>query len=1036
MISEFFIHRPVLTSVVSIFITLAGILAILNLPVAQFPEITPPQVVVQAIYPGASSELVEKAVATPIEAEVNGTENMLYMNSISTGSGMMTLTATFEVGTNIDLATINISNSVKIAEAKLPDIVKVQGITVKKRSSTIALIIAVKSNSKTYGDIDLSNYASINLLDEIKRVDGVGDAVILGAKDYSMRIWMHPDKLSAYNLTSNDVINAINEQNKQYPVGRIGELPTSTPNGYVYSIQSHAQLTTAEEFGNIILKVNEGYGSTIKIKDIARVELGSADYTTFGKLNDQAVALIAVYPQPNANLLKVVENTTKQIDVLSKNFPSGIEYAIPYDTTKFVKISIKEAVTTLFEAVILVFLVVYLFLQNFRATLIPCIAVPVSIIGTFSGIYLLGFSINTLTLFGLVLAIGIVIDDAIVVLENVERIIIDEGLSATDASIKAMHQVTSPIITIVLVLCAVFIPVGFLGGLTGQLYKQFAVTITISVIISGIVALTLTPMLCSKILDVEDKSHVNKFFLKFNSYFEKVSTFFSLNVRRTIKYSKLTITAYVIILIAIYGLYHIVPKSFIPEEDQGFVLASVNLPDASSLISTQKAVDDLSIMIREHPAVKDIVSYTGFDILSGTPKSSSATVWVTLKDWSLRKSEDLSVNSMINYIMLKGRNIKDAFIISFNMPSIPGLGTRGGLEFYIQNKGDSYIKGLDQATNIMLVKSKGVKEILNLNSSFRANVPQLLMNVDNEKVKSLGLSLSDVYNNLSAVFSSIYINDFYKFGKIYHVLLQADSNYRSFANRLNNIYFKSVNNEIIPANSVVRITETKGLEAIEHFNGFLSSHFYSSVAPKFSDEQGIEALQEIALKNLGNNFSLSWVGETYQAIKAGDATKIIFLSSILVVFLILAAQYENWVLPFTVILSIPFTIFGALLTIFLRQTSNDIYFQIGIITLIGLGAKNAILIVEFANIQLKNGVDALQASVQAIKLRFRPIIMTSLAFILGVLPLVLSSGAGANSRHSIGTGVFGGMLISTLITVIFVPFFYNKMINFIIKKVK
>ncbi len=1023
MLARFFIGRPVLTMVISIFIVLAGGAAIFNLPVAQFPEITPPQVIITASYPGASAEVVENTVSSLLEEQLNGVEDMLYMNSTSSSDGSASITITFAVGTDVDQALINVSNRTKLVEAKLPDEVRRNGLSILKQSSTIVLIATLQSNSPSIGDVELSNYASINIVDELKRVPGVGDVQIMGGKPYSMRIWLKPDRLSFYGLTVSDVARSIKEQNELYAVGRIGQLPSTEPVDLTLSVRTSGRLITAEEFGDIILKSNPD-GSALKLRDVSTIELGAEDYDTFGRLNGKSATLVAVYPQPGANILSVANSTIKKLRELSKHFPSGISYTIPYNTTEFVKISIEEVVKTLFEAIFLVFLVVYLFLQNWRATLIPCLAVPVSIVGTFAGIYLLGFSINTLTLFGLVLAIGIVVDDAIVVLENVERIMKTEGLSSKEASIKAMGEVTGPVIAIVLVLCAVFIPITFLGGMVGELYKQFAVTITISVVISGIVALTLTPVLCTLLLKEGHHEEPNKFFQAFNNFFEKLSGYFSNMVAKSINRGVLMLLVYLILVGLTYALFTIAPQSFVPKEDQGYLIASVNLPDSASISRTEKVVEELVKIIKSNPAVKDVIGYTGYDILSAGVKTSAATFWVTLKDWKERDKPGMDVDSVANFIMKKGSTIKEAIVLAFNVPSIPGLGTTSGFEAYLQNRGDTGIAGLAQATATIMKSGSSAKAITGLNTSFRANVPQLFAQVNKDRAKALDVPLNMIYDNLSAALSPIYVNDFNKFGKTYKVIVQADANYRSFPEDISKIYVRSQSGNMIPLNAIVSMHETKGPEQIERFNGFTAARFNGESAPGYSMGQAMTSFENLVNTHLPGTLTVAWTGESYQQKQAGSASTFAFVFGIIMIFLILAAQYEQWSLPFAVILSVPFAVLGALIAILIRHTDNDIYFQVGLVTLIGLSAKNAILIVEFSNLKRKEGIDTISALAEAIRLRFRPILMTSLAFILGVLPLVLSTGAGANSRHSIGTGVFGGMLISTFIVIVFVPLFY------------
>jgi hydrophobe/amphiphile efflux-1 (HAE1) family protein len=1009
--------------VLSILIILAGLVSMFNLPIAQFPEITPPQVVISTNYPGASAEVVESTVASILEEQLNGVDDMLYMNSTSSSNGDLSITITFAVGTDPDQAVINVSNRTKLVEPKLPSEVRRNGLSIVKRSSSVVLIAALESKSPSIGEVELSNYASINIIDELKRVPGVGDAQIFGGKPYSMRIWLKPDKLSFYGLTVSDVSNSIREQNELYAVGRIGQLPSTESVDLTLAVRTSGRLITPEEFGDIILKSNPD-GSALKLHDVATIELGTEDYDTYGKLNGKPATLLAVYPQPGANILAVATSSIKKFNELSKNFPSGVTYTIPYNTTKFVKISIEEVVKTLFEAIALVFLVVYLFLQNWRATLIPCLAVPVSIVGTFAGIYLLGYSINTLTLFGLVLAIGIVVDDAIVVLENVERIMSTEKLKPKEASIKAMGEVTGPVIAIVLVLCAVFIPITFLGGMAGELYKQFAVTITISVIISGIVALTLTPVLCTLLLKEEHNREPNSFFKAFNNLFEKASNYFSSLVAKSVRYGVFMLVIYLFLATLTYILFTIAPKSFVPKEDQGYLIASVNLPDSASIMRTERVVEEVIRIIKSNPAVENIICYTGYDVLSAGVKTSAATFWVTLKDWKLRKKPGMDVESVAGFIMHKGSVIKEAIILAFNVPSIPGLGTTGGFEAYLQNRGENQILGLTQAINTITGRATSVPEIKGLNTTFRANVPQLFAQVDKDRAKALNVPINVIYENLSAALSPLYVNDFNKFGKTYKVIVQSEANYRSFPEDIGKIYVKSLEGKMIPLSAIVSMHETKGPEQIERFNGFISARFNGDSAKGFSMGEAMNAFENLVSSTLPTSFTVAWTGEAYQQKQSGSTAILAFVFGIIMIFLILAAQYEQWSLPLAVILSVPFAAFGALIAILIRHLDNDIYFQVGLVTLIGLSAKNAILIVEFANLKRKEGVDVIAALTEAIKLRFRPILMTSLAFILGVLPLVLSTGAGASSRHSIGTGVFGGMLISTFIVVVFVPIFY------------
>ncbi|MFN8911163.1 MAG: efflux RND transporter permease subunit [Alphaproteobacteria bacterium] len=1021
MISSFFIKRPVLTYVVSIFILIAGAASIFNLPVEQFPEITPPEIQIEASYPGASAETIEQTVASPIEQQINGIENMLYMKSSSFSNGSFSMSVTFESGTNIDQAEINISNRIKRIEPLLPEEVRRNGITVEKRSSSIVLIAVLESNNPSFDAVELSNYASINIVDELKRVKGVGKVTILGARDYSMRVWLKPDMLSHYDLTLNDVTNSLREQNAEYAVGKIGQAPTSHNVDFTLSVTSEGRLKTEEEFSNIVLKANPD-GSAIRLKDVARIELGSADYETSGKFNRKPTTLIAVYPQPNANMIAISDNVHKRMQQMKQSFPSGITYSIPYDTTKFVRISIEEVVITLLEAIALVFLVVYLFMQNWRATLIPCLAVPVSIIGTFAGLYLMGYSVNTLTLFALVLAIGIVVDDAIVVLENVERIMHDKKIDAMTASFEAMQEVTGPVISIVLVLCAVFIPVTFLTGLTGELYRQFAVTVCIAVIISGIVALTLTPVLCSIILSNEHKQS-NILFTKFNLFFDRLSNGITSIVALLMKHGRIALVLYIAIIATTYALFNLAPKSFIPSEDQGFVVAAIKLPEGASISRTEEVVDHVTQMIMSHPSVENVVSFSGLDIFSGGTKPSAAVAWVILKDWSTRKHGSQSSFDIAKFVNFKGMSVKEAQVMCFSPPSIPGMGITGGFEFYVQNRSNNGLEYLAQNLQTLAKLGAESKQIAFLRPSLATNIEQYYLQFDREKALALGIPVSSAFKTLSSTFSSYYVNDFNKFGRTYRVILQADSEYRSYPSDISKIFVRSVDKNIIPMSAIASFEKTTGPEIIDRFNGFTASAVFGEAKPGYSTGQAMESVVD-AMQKLPKDLSVAWVGESYQQMVAGSTSGIAFIFGIIMIFLILSAQYEKWSLPFAIILAVPFGVFGAFAAVLLRGISNDIYFQIGLITLIALTAKNAILIVEFADIRKKAGSSNYTAALEALKLRFRPIIMTSLAFILGVLPLVFSTGAGSYSRHSIGTGVFGGMVAATVITLIFVPIFF------------
>ena len=1021
MLSRFFIERPIFAAVISIVIVLTGLVAMTTLPIAQYPEITPPVVTVTATYPGASAEVLQNTVAAPIEEQINGVESMLYMNSTSSGSsGQVAINVTFEVGTDVDQAAINVDNRVRLAEPRLPQEVRRLGVTVQKRSSSFLQIVALYSTEGRHDPLYISNYASINVVDALKRIPGAGDVQIFGAQDYAMRIWLQPDRMAQLGVTTSDVAAAVQEQNSQFAAGKIGQEPTRTPQMLTYTVTTKGRLTEPEEFGNIIVRANPD-GSTLRLKDFARIELGSQSYDAVGKLNGQPTTLIAIYLQPGANALATAGSVRTAMHELSATFPSGIEYSIPYDTTLFVGESIREVVKTLAEAMLLVIGVVFLFLHTTRATLIPLLAVPVSLIGTFAGMYLLGFSINTLTLFGMVLAIGIVVDDAIVVLENVDRILSEGRLSPREAAIAAMGEVTGPVIAIVLVLCAVFIPVAFLGGIAGQLYRQFAVTIAISVVISGLVALTLTPALSARLLERAHREP-RGFFRWFNHRFGQATSRFTAGVRYLIRRRLVATGIFALVLAATLVLFRIVPTSFVPPEDQGYYISAVVMPDATALSRTEAVTTQAVQIARSNPAVRDVVSVTGFDLLGGGFKTSAATLFVTLKPWDER---DAHVEALIREFM--GRSaaaIRDGLVLAFNPPAIQGLGTTGGFELYVQNRGAGDSARLAEVTQQVIGQAGRLPAVTGLSSLFRPSVPQLFLELDRERAKASSVPITSVFDTLQALFGTLYVNDFNKFGRTYRVQLQAESEYRSKPEDIAKVYVRSTRGEMVPLGSLVKLREITGPDVVERYNGFPAAKIVGSAAPAHASGEAIAAMEQVMRASLPTDFSYDWTGTAYQEKRAGSSSAFAFGAALVMVFLILAAQYESWSLPAAVLLAVPFALFGALLAVWLRGFHNDIYFQIGLVTLIALAAKNAILIVQFAVLQRQRGLSTAEAAVSGATLRFRPIVMTSAAFILGAVPLAASSGAGAASRHSIGTGVIGGMLAATFVAVLFVPLFY------------
>ncbi|MCG7534780.1 multidrug efflux RND transporter permease subunit [Pseudoalteromonas sp. OOF1S-7] len=1020
MFSKYFIDRPIFAFVISIVIVLAGLAAMRTLPIAQYPEIAPPQVQVTAFYPGASADVLEQTVAAPIENAITGVEGMMYMESTSTSSGTTTITVTFEIGTDIDQAAVDVNNRVKQVEARLPEETRRQGVVVAKGSSSFLQVHAFYSPDGTRSSLWTSNYVTMNILDRIKRIPGTTSVQIFGAKDYAMRVWIRPDLMSQLGVTVEEITAAIREQNSQYAAGTIGATPTSSqPQELVYSVTAKGRLSTPEEFEAIIIRANPD-GSTLRLKDVARVELGSKDYNFAGTFNGKEAVLLGVFLQPGANALDVAKEVESVIAELRQQFPVGLDHGIPYDTTRFVEVSIREVLITLVEAMVLVFLVVYLFLQNWRATLIPTLAVPVSLLGTFAGLYMLGYSINTLTLFGMVLSIGIVVDDAIVVLENVERIMHEQHLSAREAAIKAMQEVSGPVVAIVLVLCSVFVPIAFLGGLTGELFRQFAITISISVSLSGVVALTMTPALCVMILKHEHKQTAG-FFLWFNNWFQRVTGRYVGSVSFMIRRGLLGLTLMAAMVGATVFIWQKTPGSLVPDEDQGFYIAAVFLPDGSSLERTAAVVEEVVAAAQSNPANENVVAFTGFDFIGGGYKNSAATLFITQKHWDER---EIDTKSLVGELFMKTAGINEALVLAFNPPAIFGLGTTGGFEVYLQNKAGTDPERLKQGMQMLMGEAQKSPILAGIQTLWRPDAPQLKVHMDREQARAMGVNINSAFNALAANLGNYYVNDFNKFGRAWQVLLSAEAEFRMSPEDVGRIYVKNNRGEMVPISAFTDIEYSRGPETLQRYNNLSAVKLMGNAAPGYSSGQAIAEFERIAKQVLPPDMTFEWTASAYQEKRSSGTTGLALGLAVVMVFLILAALYERWSLPISVLLALPFGTFGALISIWVAGLTNDVYFQIGLVTLLGLASKNAILIVEYALMKTQQGWSPAAAALEAARLRFRPIIMTSLAFILGVVPLVLSSGAGAGARHSVGTGVMGGMLAATFLAVFFLPLFF------------
>ncbi|CZE50449.1 efflux RND transporter permease subunit [Campylobacter geochelonis] len=1029
MFAKFFIHRPVFASVISIIIVIAGMISMRVLPVEEYPQLTPPQISVSASYSGADAQTIADTVSTPLEDAINGVENMIYMKSTSSSSGEMSLSVYFKIGTDPQEALVNVNNRIRAAEALLPEEVKRIGVNAHERSSNILEVISFYDPGNSMNIVDLNNYVSINILDELKRVPGVGEAVLIGNKDYSMRIWIKPDLLRQYNMTIAEVIAAIREQNSQYAAGKIGEQPMKTNNPYVYAIKPEGRLSSVKEFENIILR-SDDRGSMLKLKDVADISLDAENYVFDGYLNGTPMAPVLIMTQNDANALATAKAVSQKIEELSKKFPGTLTYEVSYDTTTFVQVSIAEVVKTFVEAMILVMIVMYLFLGNLRATIIPMLAVPVSILGTFAGLLIMGFSINLITLFALILAIGIVVDDAIIVIENVERILEEEPeLSVKEATDKAMGEIFAPIVSIVLVLSAVFIPVSFMEGFVGIIQKQFALTIVVSVVLSGLVALTLTPALCGVLLQ-KKREKPFKFIQKFNEFFDWSTSIFSAGVAKVLRHIIPSLFIVAIMIFSIYGLMKVIPSGLVPNEDKGAVMVINQLPPASTIDRTSKATIDLYNIAAKDNTVDRGTIMAGYDLLAGTLRENASIMFIGLTPWDERKSADQSSFALADKLNKEYFSNRDALSFVVNPPPINGLSMTGGFELFAQNTTGKSYKEIEEDMHKVVAAANQRPELQLVRTTLDTTFPQYDLTLNREKVKMYNVNIADIFATINSTIGGYYVNDFNLLGKTFKVKLRAESEFRNSQEDFRNIFVRSNNGDMIPLNSLVTLTRSLGPDNVDRFNGFPAAKVLGEPKPGFTSGEAIKAISEVFNELYPNDYVIGWTGSAYQEVASSGTGTTAFIFGLVFVYLILAAQYERWLMPAAVLTAVPFSVLGSLVATWGRGLDNDIYFQIGLLLLIGLAAKNAILIVEFAMSEHMAGKSIFESSINAAKLRFRPIVMTSLAFTLGVFPMIISSGAGAASRHALGTGVVGGMIAASTIAIFFVPLFFYLLESF------
>jgi multidrug efflux pump len=1023
MLSHFFIDRPIFSGVIALVITVCGIVAMVKLPIAQYPQVTPIQIQVTATYPGANAQLVAQNVGAPIEQQVNGANNMIYMSSTSSSTGNYTLTVYFTIDTDPSLAQVDVQNRVSQAMAQLPQSVQAQGVDVQQKTNTFLMVLAFYSPDGRYDADFISNYTNTQILSTINRIPGANQASIFGVPEYAMRIWLKPDRMAQLKIGTSDIAEAVKNQNQQFAVGRIGAPPTPYPVKQTFPVTT-TTITEPSQFDNMILRSRNPDAALVRVKDVGYASLGAQSYSLDTSYQGKSATLIAVYQQPGANAIEVSKQVRALLAQMQKEFPDGLQYSVALDTTLFVQASINEVVKTFFEAVVLVVLVVFIFLHSMRLTIIPTLAVPVSILGAMVGMLVFGFSINMLTLFGMILAIGLVVDDAIVVVENTERNMVQFGLTPRDAAKKAMDEVSGPVIAVVLVLNAVFVPVAFLSGITGALYKQFAVTIAISVVFSGIIALTLSPALAAILIKAK---HGEKkgFFKWFDDTFDHITNGYVAGVRRVTTSWPLGLAVFAVVVGGCVWLFKTLPTAFVPQEDQGYIYVAYFLPDSASLDRTHAVGAEAAAIVRKHAAVDNVSQVDGYSLIDSQNKTNYGVLFVSLKDYEQRKTPDLSADALIESLQKEFTAIQGGLVVPVNPPAIPGLGVTAGFQIWIEQQGSGTYLQLSDVVERIIAKAKTRPELAGVNTTIRATGQQMLADVDREKAEVLGVSVQDAYSTLQTMFGSLYVSQFPKDSRLYQVVLQAEPGSRMTPQDIGRFYVRNRDGDMVPLSALVTTRYVVGPDLVTRFNNYPAIAINGAPAPGVSTGAALAAIREVTEEILPSGYGFEWAGEAREEVSSGSTSSIAFLFGLLFVFLILAAQYESWSLPVAVMMAVPFAVLGALAAIALRGIPNDLYFQIGLLTLIGLAAKNAILIIEFAvELNRKEGKSLFEAAVEAARLRLRPIVMTSFAFVLGTFPLAIATGASANSRHSIGTGVIGGTLVATVIAIFFIPMFF------------